>query len=171
MAHLVIHDSKDILAVFFSLWFFIVAVFIILYVLYFLLKLSWKRSKVRNKAKKYIFLVLTDQLLISSFAYLLLKERAKNSALIIVLNIFVLNFLNAFFIHYFFSKPVMEVLHKKYPYYFPRHFDKKTWLIMKVDNLKFKGKKSSSWPIILTLIFVNFQIFFLLFIVKNYKTT
>lgn len=162
---------KKYIAVFVLLWIFIAEVFIILYVLYFLLKVCRKKTEFGKRTKKCIILILTDQLLIIFLSFLILKERTKSSGLIILLAIFLLQFLNAFFIHYFFSKPAIKILHERYLYYFPKYFGKKTWLKMKVDNLEFKETKSTGWPIMITLFFVNFQIIFLLLIIENYKAT
>jgi len=103
--------------------------------------LQKKDRNQQKKAGKYVLIFLSNQLVFNLLLILLWKVRTKSNSTMIMLISFFLIILNGFFIHYFFSKPVMKLLNKKYPYYFPEVFSKNR-TITKIGNLKFKKIQS-----------------------------
>ena len=131
----------------------------LLYVFLFLVKslLQKKDRSQRKKAGKYSLIFLSNQLVFNLLLILLCKWRTKIAFIMLIF--FSSIILNSFFIHYFFSKPVMQLLIKKYPHYFPKVFyqEKKSL---------FKKVQTFDWAMIITLILVNFWILSLLFYLK-----
>ena len=156
---------RGYISVFFLLWSYTAFAFIFLCIFLFLVKslLQKKDRRQRKKAGKYILIFFSNQLVFNILLILLWKGRTKSNS---ILTSFLLIILNSFFIHYFFSKPVMKLLNKEYPYYFPDAFLKNRRSITKIGSLKFKKIQSFSWAIMITLILVNFWAFLLLFYLR-----
>jgi len=163
---------RGYISVFFLLWFYTAFAFIFLCIFLFLVKslLQKKDRSQRKKAGKYILIFFSNQLVFNILLILLWKGRTKSNSIMIILTSFLLIILNSFFIHYFFSKPVMKLLNKEYPYYFPDAFLKNRRSITKIGSLKFKKIQSFSWAIMITLILVDFWILSLLFYLNLSKT-
>ncbi len=159
--------ARGYIAVFLFLWVFMTCVGIFLYVFFFSVKILFLGKINRKKVSSKILIFLGDQLLTYFLSIALLQKKwvMRNSLFVL----FLFMPLNWFFIHYFFSRPVMKILHKQYPYYFPKFFDRQEETKMRVDEIDLTTKKSrtTGWPLMLTLTVVNFQIFSLLFIVQN----
>lgn len=159
---------KGYISVFLFLLLYITLANIILYVFLFLAKgLRQKKDKSqRKKVGKHLLLFFSNQLVFNLFLVWLWKGRTKSTSIAIMLISFLLMIINGFFIHYFFSKPVMKLLIKKYPYYFPRFFYQETELIMKVDGMEFKKTQTAEWATTFTGSLVNLWILSQLFYLK-----
>ncbi|MCE8163704.1 MAG: hypothetical protein I3274_05850, partial [Candidatus Moeniiplasma glomeromycotorum] len=108
---------RGYIAVFILLWIYLTFFLIFLSVLFFLLvSLGQKKSRIqRKKAGQYLSLFLIDQTLFNLFSFLLWKRKIHDSSTKILLICFLLIIVNSFLLHYFFSKPAMNLLAKKYP--------------------------------------------------------
>jgi hypothetical protein len=151
---------KNILVAFCLIFSLIFCLSIILYVFFFLVKSL--KSKSRNWVAYYLFLWLSSQGLVGWLTYYLYFQK---NIIWRLTPFLLLPFINGFLLHFFLTKPVMQLLHSHYPDYFPTSFDTRPGTYIEADGLQITIRKprTTSWALMLTLSLVNFHVFTSLF--------
>ncbi|MCE8162692.1 MAG: hypothetical protein I3273_02035 [Candidatus Moeniiplasma glomeromycotorum] len=157
---------RNIFGAFGFLFALVSCLLIILYVFFFLVKSL--KSKHWHRTAYYLFFWLSSQGLVGWLTYYLYFQK---NIILKLTPFLLLPFVNGFFLHYFFSKPVMKLLHSRYPDYFPAFFDTQPGTYVEADGLPITVKKprATFWALMLTLSLVNFHIFTFLILILYYK--